>query len=303
MAAGFDGVEIHAANGYLLEQFLLSRTNQRTDAYGGSIENRSRLVLEVAAANGRRGADRVGIRLTPYGIANDTGEADPMPLYTYLIGELDHLGLAYLHLIEPRASGAGQREVDHQNVPSAAKLFRPMWHSALIAAGNFRGDSANEMLAEGHADAMAFRPAVHCQPRPARAPAHRCAAHAVQPRYVLHEGSRGVSRLSEDGWVGGVGRGLGAQAAAADQALTQTLLLANTAAHDSRRAARKPRMNEYRNERSGGTTQRPIQERPENVPEQQTTFHFAGRVHCCAGSTRRWRSRRKRRSACRSPTP
>ncbi len=157
MAAGFDGVEIHAANGYLLEQFLLSRTNQRTDAYGGSIENRSRLVLEVAAAVvDVWGADRVGIRLTPYGIANDTGEADPMPLYTYLIGELDKLGLAYLHLIEPRASGAGQREVDHQNVPSAAKLFRPMWHSALIAAGNFRGDSANEMLAEGHADAIAF---------------------------------------------------------------------------------------------------------------------------------------------------
>lgn len=157
MAAGFDGVEIHAANGYLLEQFLLSRTNQRTDAYGGSVENRCRLILEVAQALiGVWGADRVGIRLSPYGIANDTGEPDPMPLYTYLVRELDKLGLAYLHLIEPRASGAGQREVDHQNVPSAAKLFRPHWHSVLIAAGNFRGDSANEMLADGDADAIAF---------------------------------------------------------------------------------------------------------------------------------------------------
>lgn len=157
MEAGFDGVEIHAANGYLLEQFLQSRTNQRTDAYGGSIENRCRLVLEVAqAVAGVWGADQVGIRLSPYGIANDSGEEEPMPLYSHLIGELDRLGLAYLHLIEPRASGAGQKEVDHQNVPSAAKLFRPLWRTRLIAAGNFRRDGANQMLAEGHADAIAF---------------------------------------------------------------------------------------------------------------------------------------------------
>ncbi len=157
MAAGFDGVEIHSANGYLLEQFLQSRTNQRTDAYGGSIENRCRLVLEVTAAIAAVwGADRVGIRLSPYGIANDSGEDEPMPLYTHLIRELDKFGLAYLHLIEPRASGAGQREVDHQNVPSAAKLFRPMWRTKLIAAGNFRGDSAEAMLADGDADAIAF---------------------------------------------------------------------------------------------------------------------------------------------------
>lgn len=157
MEAGFDGVEIHAANGYLLEQFLQSRTNQRTDAYGGSIENRCRLVLEVAQAIAEVwDADRVGIRLSPYGIANDSGEAEPMPLYSHLIGELDRLGLAYLHLIEPRASGAGQKEVDHQDVPSAAKLFRPLWRTRLIAAGNFRRDGANQMLAEGHADAIAF---------------------------------------------------------------------------------------------------------------------------------------------------
>ncbi len=156
-AAGFDGVEVHGANGYLLEQFLLSKTNRRTDAYGGSIENRARLMLEVTRAVAAVwGARRVGIRLTPYGIANDSGEADPMPLFSYLIGELDKLGLAYLHLIEPRASGAGQREVDHQNVPSAARLFRPAWHGVLIAAGNFRGDGANAMLAAGDADAIAF---------------------------------------------------------------------------------------------------------------------------------------------------
>ncbi|MBT4219527.1 MAG: alkene reductase [Rhodospirillaceae bacterium] len=157
MSAGFDGVEIHAANGYLLEQFLQERTNQRDDAYGGSIENRCRLVLEITEAIvAVCGADQVGIRLSPYGIANDSGEDEPMPLYSHLIRELDKFGLAWLHLIEPRASGAGQREVDHKDVPSAAELFRPMWHGVLIAAGNFRGDSANAMLAKGDADAIAF---------------------------------------------------------------------------------------------------------------------------------------------------
>jgi len=156
-AAGFDGVEIHGANGYLLEQFLQSRTNLRTDAYGGAIANRARLMLEVTEAVAKVwGADRVGIRLSPFGVANDSGEAEPMPLYSHVIGELNRLGLAYLHLIEPRASGAGQAEVDHQGVPSAAELFRPAWNGVLIAAGNFRGDSAAAMVAKGDADAIAF---------------------------------------------------------------------------------------------------------------------------------------------------
>jgi len=155
--AGFDGVEIHAANGYLLEQFLQTRTNRRTDVYGGSIENRSRLVVEVADAVSQVwGADRVGIRLSPFGIANDSGEDEPLPLYSHLIKALAVLGLAYLHLIEPRASGAGQAEVDHRNVPSAARLFRKEWPNVLIAAGNFCADSAHAMIAHGYADAIAF---------------------------------------------------------------------------------------------------------------------------------------------------
>jgi N-ethylmaleimide reductase len=155
--AGFDGVEIHAANGYLLEQFLQSRTNLREDAYGGSIENRARLVLEIAeAVSGVWGSDRVGIRLSPFGIANDSGEEDPQPLYSHLIRALALLGLGYLHLIEPRASGAGQAEVDHQGLPSASELFRPLWPGVLIAAGNYRGDTAEAVVAAGHADAVAF---------------------------------------------------------------------------------------------------------------------------------------------------
>ena len=157
MRAGFDGIEVHAANGYLLEQFLQSRTNLRSDAYGGSIEGRARLPLEVVRAVASVcGADRVGVRLSPFGVANGSGEADPEPLYRHVIRALDALGLAYLHLIEPRASGAGQAEVDHQGVPSAAALFRPDWHGVLIAAGNFRGDSAAAMVEAGHADAIAF---------------------------------------------------------------------------------------------------------------------------------------------------
>lgn len=155
--AGFDGVEIHGANGYLLEQFLQNRSNQRTDAYGGSIENRSRIVLEVAEAVAAVfGADRVGIRLSPFGVANGSGEDEPLPLYTQLIARLARLDLAYLHLIEPRASGAGQAEVDHQNVPFASELFRPHWPNVLIAAGNYRPDTAAAAIEAGRADAIAF---------------------------------------------------------------------------------------------------------------------------------------------------
>ncbi len=157
LAAGFDGVEIHGANGYLLEQFLQSRSNQRTDQYGGSIENRARLLLEITqAAIDVWGASRVGVRLSPYGVANDTGEPDPMPLYSYVVKALDRLGLAYLHFIEPRSSGSGRAEVNWQNVPSAMVLFRPLYSGVLITAGGFTGETANAAIADGHADAIAF---------------------------------------------------------------------------------------------------------------------------------------------------
>jgi len=155
--AGFDGVEIHGANGYLLEQFLQSHTNLRTDRYGGSIENRARLLMEITRASvGIWGAERVGVRLSPYGVANGSGEVDPMPLYTYVIKTLDKLGLAYLHFIEPRSSGAGRAEVNHQNVPSAMVLFRPIWRGVLISAGGFTGEAAEAAIAQGHANAIAF---------------------------------------------------------------------------------------------------------------------------------------------------
>ena len=157
LKAGFDGVEIHGANGYLIEQFLQSHTNLRTDQYGGSIANRARFLMEITqAVVDVWGADRVGVRLSPYGVANDSGEPDPMPLYSNAIKSLDPLGLAYLHFVEPRSSGAGRAEVNHQNMPAAMVLFRPIWSGKLITAGGFTGETADAAISAGHADAIAF---------------------------------------------------------------------------------------------------------------------------------------------------
>ncbi len=157
MQAGFDGVEVHGANGYLLEQFLQSRSNTRSDRYGGSIENRCRLPLEIAEAVSREvGAERTGIRLSPWGIANDSGESEPLPLYSHLVRELARLKLAYLHLIEPRASRAGKSDIVLDGQPSAAQTFRPLWPTVLIDAGGFDRDSALHAVADGRADAVAF---------------------------------------------------------------------------------------------------------------------------------------------------
>ncbi len=127
MEAGFDGVEIHGANGYLIEQFLQSRTNLRTDLYGGSIENRTRLLVEITEkVVGACGADRVAIRLSPFGGTNDSGEMDTLTLYTHLLRAVSDFDLCFLHFIGPRSSGAGRADVNHANVPSAIEVFRPV---------------------------------------------------------------------------------------------------------------------------------------------------------------------------------
>uniref|UniRef100_UPI00301C7D7B alkene reductase n=1 Tax=Hydrogenophaga borbori TaxID=2294117 RepID=UPI00301C7D7B len=122
--AGFDGVEIHAANGYLLDQFLKTGANQRTDAYGGAIENRARLLLEVTrAVVGAIGAGRTGIRLSPVTPANDIVDADPQPLFEYVARELGPLGLAYVHVIE--GATGGPRQIDDRPFDYAA--LRQAW--------------------------------------------------------------------------------------------------------------------------------------------------------------------------------
>ncbi|MTD44703.1 alkene reductase [Conexibacter sp. W3-3-2] len=154
--AGFDGVEIHGANGYLLQQFLEPHTNLRDDAYGGSIANRARLLLEVVdAACAVLGSERVGVRLSPYGSANDSyaGTDGTLELYAHVLAELAARDIAYLHLIEPR--GHADRP-SPSGISSVAALLRPQWPGTLIAAGGFTPTSAAEIVAAGDADAVAF---------------------------------------------------------------------------------------------------------------------------------------------------
>ncbi|UEM06505.1 alkene reductase [Skermanella rosea] len=150
--AGFDGVEIHAANGYLIDQFLRDGTNKRTDAYGGSIENRARLMLEVTeAVVGVWGGDRVGIRLSPISPANDISDSDPDPVFTYAVEQLNRFGLAYLHLVEG-ATGAS-REVTG---PVDLRKLRRIFNGLYIANNLIDRDKAIRLRETGEADLVAF---------------------------------------------------------------------------------------------------------------------------------------------------
>jgi N-ethylmaleimide reductase len=155
--AGFDGVEVHGANGYLLDQFLQSGSNLRTDAYGGPIANRARLLLEaVDAAVSVWGAGRVGVRLSPYGQFNDMRDDDPPALFGYVAGELDKRKIAYLHVIEPRATSAGANDAIDDTAPKTGAMLRAAFKGALIGAGGFTRDAALAALRDKTADAVAF---------------------------------------------------------------------------------------------------------------------------------------------------
>ena len=155
--AGFDGVELHAANGYLLDQFMQDGSNHRDDAYGGSIEGRARLLLDtVEAVSDAIGADRLAVRLSPYGNFNDMNDSDPVGLFTHVIDQLNAYGLAYLHLIEPRASSIGLG--DELSVDSAnnVQLFRSVFKGPLLSAGGYTAETGDAAIAAGHADAIGF---------------------------------------------------------------------------------------------------------------------------------------------------
>jgi N-ethylmaleimide reductase len=150
LAAGFDGVEVHGANGYLIDQFLRDRTNRRTDRYGGSIENRSRFLLEVVdAVIAAVGAERTGVRISPQNEQNDIADSDPQSLFNYVTERLSGKDLAYLHVIEGDTSGAPVPPFDY-------KKLKLLFGGNVITNNGFDKLRANEALAEGRADLIAF---------------------------------------------------------------------------------------------------------------------------------------------------
>lgn len=151
LAAGFDGVEVHAANGYLLDQFLRDGSNKRTDQYGGSFENRARLLLEVIkAVVAVAGADKVGVRLSPVNPFNDMHDSNPQMLFNYVAQALNPFKLAYLHVVEGGIHGGGIAD------PFDFDAFRKHFKGAYIANLSYDKLRGNASIASGHADAIAY---------------------------------------------------------------------------------------------------------------------------------------------------
>lgn len=153
--ADFEGIELHAANGYLVDQFLQDGSNKRTDEYGGAMENRTRFLSEVVTALiSVWGADRVAVRISPSGTWNGMSDSNPQALFSYVGECLNKFGLAYLHIIEPRIGGS---EVVHANQGAvASEHLRTIFKGKLIAAGGFEPESAEEIVEKGTVDAVAF---------------------------------------------------------------------------------------------------------------------------------------------------
>lgn len=155
--AGFDGIEIHGANGYLLDQFLQDGTNHRQDRYGESFENRYRLLSEVIDITATVfPSNRIGVRLSPYGTFNSIGDSRPIELFKFVIGQLSRRNLAYLHLIEPRATGAGGGAPNDPTAPCTSDLFRSAFAGALISAGGYGREDGNAAIESGRADGIAY---------------------------------------------------------------------------------------------------------------------------------------------------
>lgn len=150
--AGFDGIEIHSANGYLLDQFLRDGTNQRTDRYGGSLKNRVRFLLEVTEAVASVwGAERVGIRLSPSGTFNDMTDSDPESIFVYLLRQLNRFGLAYVHIVD-----ALESDIRHGANVINLEVLRKAYNGVLIVCGGYDQARAEAAVTQGMADAVAF---------------------------------------------------------------------------------------------------------------------------------------------------
>lgn len=160
MNAGFDGVEIHAANGYLIEQFLKSSTNLRTDKYGGSMENRARFLLEVTkAVCNAAGAGKTGVRISPTATVNDIFEPDPQPLYDYIVGELAGYGLSFMHIVEGQP--AGDRNHCPEGKPFDYRRLRKIYQhnggkGLWMVNNGYTRQMAIDAVESGEADAVSF---------------------------------------------------------------------------------------------------------------------------------------------------
>lgn len=157
MSAGMDGVEIHAGNGYLLDQFINSASNHRDDEYGGSIENRARLLLDVVeAVCDEVGAQNVAVRLTPMGRFMGMGDDTPEATFGYIVRRLDALNLAYLHLVEPAMVGTVKDNDVDPRWDAIIKQLRSEFRGVLMLAGGYDAATAEAALASGRADIIAF---------------------------------------------------------------------------------------------------------------------------------------------------
>ncbi len=151
MLAGFDGVEIHAANGYLIQQFLSDHSNQRSDLYGGSVENRIRFALEIVKAVSEEiGGNATGIRLSPVTPSNDARDSSPASIYFPLVCQLNQFKLAYIHVIE--GSTGGERDFQGFDYHGLRKEFKGSW----IVNNGYDLELANKAVSSGYADLVAF---------------------------------------------------------------------------------------------------------------------------------------------------
>lgn len=156
LKAGADGIEIHGASGYLLDQFLQDNSNKRTDEYGGSIENRARLLLEVTASVIEVwGSNRVGVRLSPGSTFQDMNDSNPEALFNYVVTQLERLKLAYLHIVEPRIKGSHD-DFTEKKVQLGVHHFRPLYSGTLITAGGYTRETGEAIIVQGDADLVSY---------------------------------------------------------------------------------------------------------------------------------------------------
>jgi N-ethylmaleimide reductase len=155
LEAGFNGVEIHSANGYLLDQFLHDGSNKRTDQYGGSIENRARFLMEVVeAVTSIWDTDKVGVRLSPSSTFGTVFDSNPEALFNYVVSKLNPFNLAYLHIVEPRIQGNVTVEDDGKGL--GASHFRSIYQGTIITAGGYTRETGEAALEQNHADLVAY---------------------------------------------------------------------------------------------------------------------------------------------------